>query len=277
MIGWMRMIGVLLCVALVTLVLVPLQMLAMKTGWFEENLFRGLWHRLNVKAMGFRVHVTGTMSRNRPLLIASNHISWTDIEILAALFDISFIAKSELAGWPVIGRLSRLQRPVYVERDNRRKSGDQANQIASRLSEDRPMVLFPEGSTGDGNRLLPFKSTLFGAAAKTIAGGVGAVYIQPLAIAYTRIHGVPMGRRHRVLGAWIGDQELVPHLAGLLREGAIDVELHFGEPLEFSAGTDRKEMARHVERLVRGMMRKALADPRLSPAKNRLFFATERG
>ena len=261
MIGSLRLIVALSCVALATLLLVPFQLLAMKTGWFDENLVRGLWHGINVRAMGFRVHVGGAISDKRPLLIASNHISWTDIEILASRYDVSFIAKSELAGWPVIGRLSRLQRPVYVERDNRRKSGDQASEIARRLSEDRPMVLFAEGSTGDGNRLLPFKSTLFGAAAKAIAAGADSVYIQPLAIAYTRIHGLPMGRRHRFLAAWIGDQELVPHLAGLLREGAIDVELHFGEPVRFSAGGDRKATSKLVEGLVRGMMRSALANP----------------
>lgn len=262
MIGSFRMIVALSCVAVATLLLVPFQFLAMKTGWFDENLVRGLWHRINVRAMGFRVHVGGAMSDKRPLLIASNHVSWTDIEILASLYDVSFVAKSELAGWPVIGRLSRLQRPVYVERDNRRKSGDQAREIAGRLSEDRPMVLFAEGSTGDGNRLLRFKSTLFGAAAKAIAAGAAdSVYIQPLAIAYTRIHGLPMGRQHRVLGAWIGDQELVPHLAGLLREGAIDVELHFGEPVRFSAGADRKTTATLVEGVVREMMRSALASP----------------
>jgi 1-acyl-sn-glycerol-3-phosphate acyltransferase len=272
MIGWLRITAALVGVAVATSVLVPLQLLAVKTHWFGENRFRGLWHRINVKAMGFRVHVSGELTTRRPLLVASNHISWTDIEILASLFDITFIAKSELAGWPVIGRLSKLQRPVYVERENRRKSGAQASEIALRLSEPRPMVLFPEGSTGDGNRLLPFKSTLFGAAAKAVAQGAGTVYIQPLAIAYTRIHGVPMGRRHRVLAAWIGEQELVPHLAGLLREGAIDVELHFGEPLEFSVGTDRKEMARQVERLVRGMMREALADPRPSAVQESPVF-----
>ena len=64
------------------------------------------------------------------------------------------------------------------------------------------------------------------------------VHIQPVAIVYTRIHGVPMGRLHRPLAAWIGDTELWPHLAGLLRGGGIDVELHFGEPIAFSAGNE---------------------------------------
>ena len=155
------------------------------------------------------------------------------------MLDVSFIAKSEIAGWPVIGWLSSLQRSVYVERERKRKSGEQASEIAGRLAAGQPIVLFAEGSTGDGNMLLPFKSTLFGAAAKAIAeGAADKVYIQPVAIVYTRLHGMPMGRQHRPLAAWIGDQDLVPHLRRCSREGAIDVEVHFGEPIEFSAGTE---------------------------------------
>jgi 1-acyl-sn-glycerol-3-phosphate acyltransferase len=263
MIGWIRLVIALFCVAVSTLVLVPLQLLSMKTGWYDEGLIRRLWHRINVKALGFRVHLNGTLTDKRPLLIASNHISWTDIEVMASIFDISFIAKSDIDDWPFIGRLFRLQRPVYVQRHRKRKSGEQASEVARRLGANQPIVLFPEGSTGDGNMLLRFKSTLFGAAAKAIAeGATEKVYIQPVAIAYTRIHGIPMGRQHRSLASWIGDQELVPHLKGLLLEGAIDVELHFGEPIEFAAGTSRKDASRQVESRVNDMMQAALRDPR---------------
>ena len=265
MIGLIRVVAALSCVMLATLLLTPIQLLAMKTGWLPENLARGLWHRINVKALGFRVHVSGRLSDKRPLLIASNHVSWTDIEIMASLFDLSFVAKSELAGWPLIGSLSRLQRPIYVERDRRGRSGEQAGELARRLAAKETMVLFAEGSTGDGNMVLPFKSTLFAAAAKAIEqGACERVYIQPVAIAYTRIHGVPMGRQHRVLGAWIGGQELVPHMLQLLREGAIDVELRFGGPIEFAAGTSRKHAAAEIQRRVHKMMQDALRNPRPS-------------
>ncbi len=262
MIGWLRLVLALSCVALATIVLVPIQLLAMKTGWFSENFARSLWHRANVRALGFRIHRTGTLSDKRPLLIASNHISWTDIEVMASLHDISFIAKSDLAGWPLIGWLSRMQRPVYVERTRKRTSGAQASEIAQRLAAGEAIVLFAEGTTGDGNRVLPFKSTLFGAATMAIAeGAVDRVYVQPVAVAYTRVHGMPMGRRHRPLAAWIGDQDLVPTLRDLLRVGAVDVELHFGDPIEFSAGSNRKTVTSEVENRVRQMMQAALRHP----------------
>jgi 1-acyl-sn-glycerol-3-phosphate acyltransferase len=127
------------------------------------------------------------------------------------------------------------------------------------------MVLFAEGSTGDGNLLLPFKSTLFGAASMALAeGAVDQVFIQPVAIVYTRLHGVPLGRRHRPIAAWIGDEDLMPHLKVLLAEGALDVEVHFGEPVPFSKGSNRKETSKLMESQVRAMMQAALAAPQPS-------------
>ena len=77
-----------------------------------------------------------------------------------------------------------------------------------------------------------------------------------------RVHGMPMGRQHRPLAAWIGDSDLVPHFGAMLREGAIDVEMHFGEPIEFDAGSDRKAVTRQMEERVRKMMPTALRDTR---------------
>ena len=209
MIGRIRLVVALCCVALSTLLLVPFQILAMKTGWYSENLPAASGTGSTSRRWALRIHQQGAMTEKRPLLIASNHISWTDIEVMASLFDISFIAKSDVDGWPLIGKLFRLQRPVFVERNRKRKAGEQASEIARRLAAGQPIVLFAEGSTGDGNMLLPFKSTLFGAAGMAIAEGTAEkVYIQPVAIAYTRIHGIPMGRQHRPLVSWIGDAEL---------------------------------------------------------------------
>jgi 1-acyl-sn-glycerol-3-phosphate acyltransferase len=195
----------------------------------------------------------------KPLLIAANHVSWTDIGVLGSLADVSFIAKSEMEGWPLMGWLSTLQRTVFVERERRHRSGEQATEIARRLKAGDAMVLFAEGTTGDGNALLPFKSTLFGAATMAVGkGGVEEVAIQPVAIAYTARHGMPLGRAGRMALSWIGDQDLVPHVAGLLKLGAVDVEVRFGEPVMFSAGSNRKEATRLVEARVKAMMQAAL-------------------
>lgn len=263
-----KKIRIFLALALVvasSLVLVPLQMLSMKTGLWPETFILKIWHRMILRALGMRVHVKGMMSSHRPLLVAANHISWTDIMVLGSFADVKFIARADMAGWPLIGMLSKLQRTVFIERERKRSSGDQASEIANRMAKGDAMVLFAEGSTADGNVVLPFKSTLFGAATMAISEGAAqTVFIQPVAIAYTRLHGVPLGRRHRPIAAWIGDEDLMPHLKVLMSEGALDVEVHFGEPVAFSKGSNRKETAKLMEREVRAMMQAALADPRPS-------------
>lgn len=262
MIGAIRIGLGLFLVVTVTAIVALVQWLALKTGLVDPNIVPRRWHRLITWILGIRVHVRGTMAPNRPLLIASNHISWTDIMVVGSLADVSFIAKSDLAGWPVLGMLSRLQRTVFVERNRKRKSGEQVGEIAERLAGNDVMVLFAEGSTGDGNHLLPFKSTLFGAARMALVeGDAETVFIQPVAITYTRLHGMPMGRQHRTVAAWIGDTDLWPHLKQLLREGAMDVEVEFGVPLEFTAASNRKEVAKRVEEQVRTMMAAALRAP----------------
>jgi 1-acyl-sn-glycerol-3-phosphate acyltransferase len=263
-----KKIRIFLALALVvasSLVLVPLQILSMKTGLWPETFILKIWHKMILKALGMRVHVKGTLSSERPLLVAANHISWTDIMVLGSMVDVKFIARADMAGWPLIGMLSKLQRTVFIERERKRSSGDQASEIADRMAKGDAMVLFAEGSTGDGNVILPFKSTLFGAASMAISEGTAqTVFIQPVAIVYTRLHGVPLGRRHRPIAAWIGDEDLMPHLKVLMAEGAVDVEVHFGDPVAFSKGSNRKETAKRMEWQVREMMQAALADPRSS-------------
>lgn len=233
------------------------QALALRAPFLDARRVPRLWHRMVVRLLGLSIRVHGAPASGRPLLIAANHVSWTDIMALGSVADVHFIAKAEVAGWPLFGRLAKLQRTVFIDRTRRGMAGEQAGQIAARLAQGEPMVLFPEGTTSDGNALLPFKSTLF-AAAHMAMGEAGNAAVQPVAIVYTRLHGMPMDRRARMKAAWIGDQTLVPHLASLLREGGIEIEIHFGEPVAFGPDADRKHVAREVERRVRAMMLGAL-------------------
>jgi 1-acyl-sn-glycerol-3-phosphate acyltransferase len=259
MIGTIRTGVALTFAAASTFVLALSQAVVLKTGLGNHHVLPRLWHRCVLRALGIRVRTVGAPAPQRPLLIAANHVSWTDIGVLGSLADVSFIAKSEMEGWPLMGWLSTLQRTVFVERERRNRSGEQATEIARRLKAGDAMVLFAEGTTGDGNALLPFKSTLFGAATMAIGhGGADEVAIQPVAIAYTGRHGMPLGRAGRMALSWIGDQDLAPHIAGLLSLGAVDVEVRFGEPIVFSAQSNRKEAAKLVEARVCAMLQAAL-------------------
>src|SRR5690606_1510882 len=145
---------------------------------------------------------------------------------LGSVADVVFIAKSEVRAWPVFGWLARLQRSVFVEREVRRKTGAQISDVSARLLAGEVVVLFAEGTTSDGNRVMSFNSSLFGAASAALSGAPdGKVHIQPVSVAYVGIHGVPMGRYHRPVAGWPGDVALGPHLLRVIRDGALDVEV----------------------------------------------------
>ena len=255
MITWLR-IGVIgLALFAVTIALLPFQFLGLALDLRMRRYIPRLWHRAACRLLGIRIHTHGTLERRRPLMLAANHASWTDILVLGAIADVAFIAKSEVAGWPVFGLLARLQKTIFVAREQKRKAGEQVGEIAERMKAGEIVVLFPEGTTSDGNRLLEIKSSLFGAAAAAVPHVPGnVVYVQPVAIAYTRVHGMAMGRYHRPIAAWPGDIQLAPHLMGVLKAVAIDVEVSFGPAIEFRAGDSRKLLSAGVAARIRRML-----------------------
>lgn len=238
-----------------TLVLLPVQLVGLRFDLKLRRYLPRLWHRVACRVLGLKVRVHGGLERSRPLLIAANHASWKDIMVLGSIADVVYIAKSEVRAWPVFGILARLQATIFVEREQRRKTGDQVDEIARRLADGEIVVLFPEGTTSDGNRLLEIKTSLFGAAASAVPHTRnGVVHIQPVSIAYTGLHGMAMGRYHRPLAAWPGDIALLPHLLGVLREGAVDVDVDFGERVDYTGASDRKAVSREVGARIRAML-----------------------
>lgn len=255
MITWLRLAVAFLVLAVVTVVLLPIQIVGLRFNLEIRRRLPRLWHRVACWALGLKVRVHGTLDAKRPLLLASNHVSWKDIMVLGAVADVVYIAKSEVRDWPVFGMLARLQATIFVEREQRQKTGDQVDEIARRMTGGEIVVLFPEGTTSDGNRLLEIKTSLFGAAASAVPHAPGGVvFIQPVSIAYTGVHGMAMGRFHRPLAAWPGDIALLPHLLGIAREGAVDVEVDFGERVEYSRASNRKQVSRAVEARIRAML-----------------------
>ena len=252
MIAWLRLCLVAVCILGMTILLAPVQLVAMK---FSKPLSRRLpmiWHRIALWLIGTRVHVSGQSPKKRPLLIVANHVSWSDILILGSVMELCFIAKAEVRSWPGISVLAMLQRTVFVDRERRHDSANQANTIAARLTEGDAMVLFAEGTTGDGTRVAQFKSALFGAAQAALRDShLEGVTIQPVALAYTRLFGMPLGRFHQNRASWPGDVALGPHLLRYLLDGAYDVEVVFAPAMEFTRETGRKQIAAATHEKVR--------------------------
>lgn len=241
-----------LALTVVSLVLIPLQWLAIKAGHPVQRKLPHLWHVIATRLVGIHIQQEGTPTGDRPLLITANHASWVDITVVGSLMPLSFIAKSEVSGWPIFGLFAKLQRTVFVNRTRRTETGRTADEIAKRIAQGDAMVLFAEGTSNDGNSVLPFRSALLGAATRAL-GDDGKVWVQPLSVAYRSLHGLPMGRQFRPHVAWYGDMELAGHLWGVFTEGALDVVVTWGEPVEVDATTDRKALTRDLEAAVRTM------------------------
>lgn len=194
-----------------------------------------LWVRLFLGAVGWllglRVRVVGQPLRG-PVLYAGNHISWLDIPALGGTAPSRFIAKSEIAGWPVIGRLARFGGSVFVARQKRSETRIQADAVGAALHQNVPVVLFAEGGTGDGVTLDPFRPSLF-------ASAVGAgVPVQPVAIDY--------GARAPEI-AWPDGVRFGSELKRMLnRPAPVPVTLHFLPPLD-GAVLDRKAIAQAAQ------------------------------
>ncbi len=255
MIAWLRIAIAFLLLAALTVALIPIQLVALGLDLNLRRRLPRLWHRVACRTLGLKVTVHGAPETRRPLLLASNHVSWTDILVLGSIADVAYIAKSEVRDWPGFGILARLQATIFVEREQKRTTGNQVDEIARRLADGEIVVLFPEGTTSDGNRLMEMKTSLFGAAASAVPSApAGIVHIQPVSIAYTGLHGMAMGRFHRPIAAWPGDIELLPHLLAIAREGAIDVEVDFGERVDYAPDSNRKQVSREIEARIRAML-----------------------
>lgn len=246
--------------ALVSAVLIPLQFAALALRWRgAAQALPLLWHRAAVRIVGIRIHVHGAPAPERPLLITANHVSWLDITVLGSLMRLSFIAKSEVATWPIFGLFAKLQRTVFVERKRRARTGDVAGAIARRLAQGEVLVLFAEGTSSNGIHVLPFRTALVGAAARAAQEAGTVATVQPLAISYTKLDGLPMGRFYKPRVAWYGDMEMASHLWWVVKHGVIDVEIAFGEPLSLQTGADRKRVTRGAEESVRRLVGEATA------------------
>ncbi|HKY17295.1 MAG TPA: lysophospholipid acyltransferase family protein [Rhizomicrobium sp.] len=241
----------------ITLACMPVQWLFVKLRWPAARTFPHRYHRVVAALFGMHIKVAGKPVTGEGVLMVANHTSWLDIVIFSAAAPISFIAKSEVASWPFFGTLARLQRTVFVERQRRSSTGQTRDVIRDRLLEGDALVLFPEGTSHDGNTVLPFKSALLGAAEARLAGGQH-VKVQPISVAFTGLHGVPMGRENRPLFAWYGDMEMVPHLWEALLAGPLDVVVQFHEPLSLDR-MDRKTLAARAQKIVQTGQAQALA------------------
>lgn len=249
-----RLVGLIRTIAFLTLTvsIMPIQRLGLVLKlWYVPTL--PIWyHGWACRILGMKIVVRGKPSPTHPTLFVSNHSSYFDIPVLASLFPCSFIAKAEMIGWPMIGQLAKLQRSVFVDRKPANVA-EHSDEISQRLKAGDSLVLFAEGTTSDGNRILPFKSSLLSVAEN--APPEMNLTVQPISIIATKLDGMPLGRALRPLYAWYGDMPLAPHAWSAMKAGRLTIEVEFHEPFKVGA-MNRKQITRRCEDAVeRGVVR----------------------
>jgi lyso-ornithine lipid O-acyltransferase len=212
------------------------------------------YHRVCCWLLDLHVEIRGTMSAARPTLFVCNHSSYLDISVLGSMIPGSFVAKAEVANWPFFGFLAKLQRTVFVDRQRRATTHHQRDQLARRLEAGDSLILFPEGTSNDGNRTLPFRSALFGVAERAEESGgertLPPLTIQPVSLAYVRLNGMPIGRSLRPYVAWYGDMDLFSHLWRVAGLGRITVTVEFHPPVTLGEFASRKGLSEHCQRTI---------------------------
>jgi 1-acyl-sn-glycerol-3-phosphate acyltransferase len=177
-----------------------------------------------------RLQVIGTPLRSHVLFVA-NHLSWLDIMVLADASGTAFVAKDEIARWPVIGWLSSLNNTVFIARTQRNAVRDQADQLRTALASGQPVALFPEGTTEGGTDILPFRASLLASLFPPLPG----VKLQPVAIDY--------GAAGNEI-AWMGDEPAAANAKRVLsRRGTARVTITFLDPIDPAELPDRKALA----------------------------------
>ena len=226
---------------LLTLALLPFQFIIV---FFIKNyayIIPYFYHKICLRIFGIKIKTFGKVSINSPILLISNHASYLDIIILGSLFKTSFIAKKEISKWPLLGILAKLQNTIFIDR---RVSSlkNQENQIIKHLNEKKNLVIFPEGTSSDGNRVLPFKSSLFNIFEKNLNS---KILVQTITIVYKKINGIAMNRIERKNITWHSNMDLIPNIFNVLKKLSIEVEVIFNDEFLPSKEYDRKKLALH--------------------------------
>jgi 1-acyl-sn-glycerol-3-phosphate acyltransferase len=196
----------------------------LRSPWPRRFLGRTAW------ACGIDVQVVGRPLA-RDVLYVANHLSWLDILVIAGATGSRFVAKGEVEAWPVIGWLASLNDTVFVARTERGKVHEQAGRLRTALTEHHPVALFPEGGTGPGDGVGPFRASLLEALLPPLPG----VRLQPLALDY--------GTAARAI-AWPDANDTATEAMRLLSmPGRRTVVLRCLEPIDPAANPDRKRLA----------------------------------
>lgn len=245
----LRVVRRFLMVLLWTLAAMPVQSVCLLLPGRPKVAFARFYWAVFARLMGLRVQVIGTLASRdsgRPIVFVSNHSSWVDVPVAGGVLDGCFVAKGEIAGWPVVNWIARLGRTIFVSR-RRGSTGREREAMRERLRRGDNIILFPEGTSSDGSRVLPFRSSFFA----VVEGADGTLpLIQPVSVVYDRLGGLPTGRAARPVFAWYGDMDIATHFWRLAQHCGLRATVLLHAPLDPASFPDRKALAGATWRIV---------------------------
>ena len=257
---FLRLAGLVLALAAVVVVLGLPRRLAQHLGSGLGEQTPVLFERLLCAGLGVKVRRHGALERSGSRLIVANHVSWLDIPIIGSLAPLRFLAKKEIGEHSLGRELVAMQGAIYVDRGRRRCIPGVNARMAASMREGSPVVLFAEATTGDGNRLLRFRSSHFEAIRQAAtADRATPAFIQPVYLHYSRLAGLPIARVERPRIAWYGDMTFMPHFFRYAAGGGVTCDVHCGAPIRVTPDMDRKTAARLTEGAVRRLAAEARA------------------
>ena len=234
-------------------VLITLSALLGKIIPLLERWLPVFFHKILLWVLSIKVEIVGETSQSKKSnLYVSNHLSYLDIPILGSKFPLRFVAKSEVQDWPLFGFLAKKGRSIFIKR-NKIDSINQKIKILKLLSSNEKVLIFPEGTTSDGNSVLEFKSSSFSSVENQ------NFTIQPVVIVYSDLNGIPINRWLRPMIAWYGDMELKPHLSKFVGLMSISAKIIYLEPVNTKSFENRKVLSNYLEDKIRKVYSSALS------------------
>jgi 1-acyl-sn-glycerol-3-phosphate acyltransferase len=233
-----------------SLIAIPIQSVFLLLPGSLKIRFARIYWAVFCWLFGVRVRRIGEVceAHGRPVVFVSNHTSWLDVGVLGGRLQGCFVSKDAVASWPLINLIARLGRTVYVSRQ-RVSTLDETRAMRERLRNGDNLILFPEGTTSDGSRVLPFRSSLLAVAQRERAGEPSPL-VQPVSVVYDRLAGLPAVRSTRPIFAYYGDMSIGPHYWRLAQCHGVRATIVLHAPLDPKDYPDRKALTRAVWNIV---------------------------
>ncbi len=252
----LRLVIILTLLVILILFSIPLQLILNIVGFKLKRKYPLLFYNAIRLITGIKINFDHTKlnKKKNGVLYIANHVSWFDIICLGTLLDARFIAKQEVSKMGIFGLMAKLSNTFFIDNSNKNKILEYNSIIKRKLQLGDNFIIFPEGTTSDGNGVIEFKSSMLECA----FGNEREISIQPITLCYTKLNNIPMGIYQRRNIAWVGDISMVDAMGNFLCSGKITVDIIFHQLVNIREFDNRKELAYFCEQEILSGLNKTI-------------------